>query len=437
MTSFQYIISFFLGDVAEEFKQYVYYGNIDSAPASVKIIIIQSDFFDEGVYGTSKTLPKVPLSYLPDSNIPFLFGESKIDCLPDGKLIIYADLIASAYFMLSRYEEIIKPDCRDQYGRFLSKDSVIFQQGYGMRPLVDEWGRYLRNLLRKTNVDFPNENNGFSKIFLTHDIDRPFLIPTFKNSIRHVAKKVLRKETFIKNPLMAYFSNTGDPFYTFPWLVVQDNIVKQKYKKDIVEDIYFIISAKSTNTNKYYPINNRKYKKLLSFLSDNNSSFGLHISHEGGIIPENITSEIALLPKCVNREKLFSRHHYLRWREPEHIEQLEAAGIKEDFSLGYADSVGFRVGTCRPYRFINPKTKQLSNILIHPLEIMECSLFAKQYMNLNYEDAEKIAIDIIEEIKNHNGECVLLFHNSSFFEDNRYEKLYTSLLNVLKNEVVK
>ena len=146
-----YILSFLLKD--EYLCSHVFYGSTSLAPSSAKLVIVQSAFFDEGVYGTSATLPETPFAKLPDTDIPFLFDEPHIERTLDGRIILYADLVASAYFMLSRYEEIIKPDCRDQYGRFRAKDSVIFQHGYGMRPLVDEWGRYLRGLLREAGVE--------------------------------------------------------------------------------------------------------------------------------------------------------------------------------------------------------------------------------------------------------------------------------------------
>ena len=118
--------------------QFFFYGNRDSAPKEAKVIIAPFNFFDDGIYGTGATLQKIPFSLLPDTDIPFLFGSPRLDYTEDRCIILCADFVASAYFMLSRYEDIIKPDCRDQYGRFWAKDSVIFQQDYGLRPLMAE-----------------------------------------------------------------------------------------------------------------------------------------------------------------------------------------------------------------------------------------------------------------------------------------------------------
>lgn len=432
----QYIISFLLNSMADGQNQglerYVFYGNLESAPTYSKIVIIKSNFFDDDIYGTIKTIPKIPFELLPQTDIPFLFGQSRLDKDEQGRFILYADIIASAYFMLSRYEEIIKPDCRDRYGRFLAKDSIVFEQGCGFRPLVDEWGLYLRNLLRNTGIILQEEKKEFKRIYLTHDIDRPFFF-SFKSSIKQFIKNLIHYGNYIENPLSAYFRNDKDPYFTFPWIVNQDNQVKKIYGENIVKDIYFIITARFSKEDKYYPINSRKYKKLLKILKNNNADFGLHVSHEGGCNPKNIDKEIKLLPRWVDKENLLSRHHFLRWMEPEHINQMESAGIKEDFTLGYADSVGFRVGTCKPYYFINPVEQTVKNIIIHPLEIMERSLQESQYMSLNEDEAFNISKKIIEQVKKYNGELVILFHNSSFTDDLYFRSLYKRLLELIND----
>lgn len=432
----QYIISFLLnsasGNFSNETEKVVFYGDLKCAPVESKVVIVKSNFFDDGNYGTVNTNPKTPFGLLPKSDIPFLFGESRLEQDLQKRYILYADLVASAFFMLSRYEEILKPDCRDKYGRFLAKDSEVFKQGYGFRPLVDEWGLYLRNLLRQTGVKLPEEKSGFRRIYLTHDIDRPFFF-NFKSAVKQFIKNIMHYGNYIASPLTAYFTNDKDPYYSFPWIIEQDSKVRNLYGENIVKVVYFIISARFSNEDKYYSIKARKYKKLLTLLIKNNSLFGLHVSHEGGCNPEMINEEIYRLPQCVDKENLLSRHHFLRWINPCHINQMEKAGIKEDFTLGYADSVGFRVGTCRPYFFINPFDKKVKNVVIHPMEIMERSLQEKQYMSLNEGEAYDVSKKIINQVKQFNGDLVILFHNSSFTDDLYFRSLYKKLLEFIND----
>ena len=115
------------------------------------------------------------------------------------------------------------------------------------------------------------------------------------------------------------------------------------------------------------------------------------------------------------------------------MEQIEAAGITEDFTMGYADVAGFRLGTCYPVRWINPITRRLSPLTLHPLIIMDCSLDNPQYMGLTYEQAHVYCLNLLEEVSYVGGELVLLWHNESFMEGNgKYQrKLYIELLNEL------
>lgn len=434
----QYIINFLLLDSANKIGQYVFYGKKENCPNYVKVIVVKSNFFDEGIYGTSITLPKIPFECIPNTNTPFLFGNSLLEQDESGRFVLHADLIASSYFMLSRYEEIIKTDCRDQHGRFLAKDSVVFQQGYGLHPLVDEWGLYLRNLLRKAGIELPEEKHGFTKIYLTHDVDDPFLFCKKKQVVKQWIKNLIHYGKIISHPLIVYRTGKNDPFYSFPQIIEFDNSLKKELG-NIVESIYFVISAGNKKSKRYCNIELPKYQRLLKELNDSGATIGLHVSYEGGGDPQLLETEFNRMKKYCQNSTSKSRHHYLRWTEPGHIGFMEAAGITEDFTLGYADSVGFRVGTCRPYRFINPRTKQISNVIEHPMQIMECSLDANVYMNLDYEKARDICFKIIKTVYKHNGELNLLFHNNQLADDDYFNptyslKLYKELLLNLKCE---
>lgn len=424
----QYIKKLLLDDNSKQLDQYVFYGKKENCPGNVKVTIVQSDFFDKGIYGTDKTLPKTPFEKLPESDTPFLFGQSVLEKDAEGHFVLHADLVASAFFLLSRYEEIIKPECRDQYGRFLAKDSIVFQQGYGFRPLVDEWGLYLRNLLRKAGVETPAEKQGFRKIYLTHDVDIPFAFYRFEHVLKQWIKNIIHRGKKINRPFKVYQTGENDSQNTFEKIVAVDTSFQNKLGKDIVESIYFLIAAGSSKTKLYCNIRLNKFQKLIKMLSDTGATLGLHVSLEAGKNPQLIKNEMQRLLKYCPNSTTKSRNHYLRWIEPEHIEQMERFGITEDYTLGYADSVGFRVGTCKPYYFINPRTKIISNVLEHPMSIMECSLNSPNYMGLNYDKALEVCKKLINETYKYNGELVLLFHNPIWSENNYYGQLYEELL---------
>jgi hypothetical protein len=416
-----YIIDFLSGLSISE-SGVIYYGPVKNVSEKTKIIIIPAK-----VDNTSDSLPDVPIKKIDE--IPILYGEPRIE-RQNGRLICHADIIASSFFLLSRYEEILKPECRDQHGRFCARDSIVFQQGYGNRPIVDEYGVLLRKWLREASVAIPPEKKGFSKIYLTHDVDVPFRFERISVVCKQYIKNILHY-SYSKYPLKKFMYEQSDEYYTFPKIINYDREMQEKVPHVPVESIYFLISAGSFFNRKYYNFFSNKTKRLINLLRKSGAQLGFHVSYEAGVNPRKIIHESARLKKRLGIEKIISRHHYLQWREPEDVVYMEQACITDDFTLAYADAVGFRVGTCHPYRFINPKTKELTNVTIHPLEIMECTLDRAEYMNLDYEQALETCRKIVIQVYKHNGELVLLWHNTEFLNLNYQEKLYKSILNFI------
>ena len=109
------------------------------------------------------------------------------------------------------------------------------------------------------------------------------------------------------------------------------------------------------------------------------------------------------------------------------------AHITDDFTMGYADISGFRLGTCRPVRFINPKTKRLTTLTLHPLTVMDCTLTHDKYMGLSYEESLQYAKNLISETKKYNGDLCLLWHNTMFTEKD-HKNLYSQLIQILQQQ---
>jgi hypothetical protein len=119
------------------------------------------------------------------------------------------------------------------------------------------------------------------------------------------------------------------------------------------------------------------------------------------------------------------------------MNHIEKAGFTDDFTLGYADVTGFRLGTAQAVRYINPIDMRLSSTLyLHPLVIMDCTLSAAKYMGLSEEEAFSQCRSLIEEIKHVGGELVVLWHNTSFAEGIGYHRsLYHQLLSHLLTQI--
>lgn len=423
-----YTIRFLLGDdLADKASQLIGYTADTTNIDNYKLVIVASDFFHSNVYGTLQSLPTLPLKEI--DGLPLLFGTDKPIERRGDTIILHADLVASAYFLLSRYEEYIRRDVRDIHGRFPGRQSLPFRAGFIHRPIVDEYRIFIRKLLRSINIDASEIQPQIARVFLTHDLDSPTLYTTWKGAVRS-----LLNGRGLKKTLKSKFGSVeDDEYYTFPWLFAQDESIRQAFGNNCCEKILFVRAGGRTAYDKpYYHLDDALIRKIIADSKENNYTIGLHASYASGINPKLVAQEYSRLSRHLGAPIRWNRNHYLDQREPEDMEQLIKIGITDDFTIGYADVAGFRLGTCYPVRYINPKNQQVSDTLtLHPLEIMDCTLSGERYMNLDYEQALQNCIDIAQKVNYVGGELILLWHNSELrlAPDSYHRRLYKEFLN--------
>ena len=315
--------------------------------------------------------------------------------------IIRTDMVYNTFFFISRAEELINPQ-RDEHGRFAAKYSLLSQHNRLMIPLVDEYARMLMKLL-----DLPLPTPSFSKIYLTHDIDSIAQYRHLRGAvggiIRGEWRKVLASQQDIHN----------DPAFTFQWLIAQDKKVKG------AECIYFV---KDTPGKQYdypqYNLRGKDFALVQQTLETSGAKIGLHSSYYG-------------IHGNESWKEGGHRSHYLRCS----IDQMQAladAGIRDDFTMQFPDQVGFRLQTTRPVRWINPKTMQLTDLLLHPLTVMDCTLSNTNYMHLSEDEAYFECQRLFEKIHQNAGEIVLLWHNTNPTGNIYHRSLYPTLLALLE-----
>ena len=135
----RYIISFLLREeeLPGKLTNAVGYTDNLAEMSRYKVVIMPSGFFDVGVYGTDAADPK--LSLLEWEGVPLLFGTPCVTrAYAGGPILIHADIVASTYYLVSRYEEMYRRTERDAYGRFPGKKSLPYRAGFLHRPIVEE-----------------------------------------------------------------------------------------------------------------------------------------------------------------------------------------------------------------------------------------------------------------------------------------------------------
>ena len=433
MKAIKYIIEYLLGEENKDKADNVCYGK--RCDNKCLVWVKQTGFFDEGIFMTPKSMPLIPLKTI--NNIPILFGESLIT-KENGQIIIHADLIASTFFLISRYEECVRRDVRDEHGRFIGKESLPYKAGFLNRPIVEEYGALLRQCLRDAGLDAKEPQPGFSHIYLTHDVDQIWTWDNYYRALRTVIRRCLKNEEDKLLPVKSVYNyKKYDPVYTFPELLKWDGELKKKYAEKC-QDIYFMMGCeKKTTHDAGYFSNKKRTKDLTDYLIDSGAEIGIHTSYTAASNMDLFKSEVKNIEDLGSEKITKVRNHYLASKEPEDFRYYIDAGMTDDFTMGYADVAGFRLGTCRPVRWIDPVKLELTSLVMHPMTVMECTLDGKNYMNITDEEEAFITVrSLLSQIKKYNGEVVLLWHSPSVYDNKgSYQRsLYLRVLEQLKNE---
>lgn len=409
-----------------------------------KSLTVNDHFFSlsENKWLQPESLPLQPLSSwssnsvnldfnLVDANLPVIFGKPFFKARNNG-YEIGIDIFGSAFFMLSRYEEIVKPD-RDLHDRFPIKASLAFQEGFLCRPIVDEYVEVLWGVMLQLWPGLQRREQHY-QLVLTHDVDRPFGVKgqPWWSIARRLGGDLVRR----KNPCMAAqrvcalllpgrIGERLDPNNTFDWIM--DN----SEKKGAQSEFYFM-AGKTSSYDSNYDLRDSRIQHLLRRIHDRGHIIGLHpsygtLGHPDLLLTEANTLRQILEKASIPQEVRSGRQHYLRWQADRSWADWEVAGLKEDSSVGFAEQVGFRAGTCRRYQAWSWAEDKPLNVTERPLIAMEGSLLSKKYMNLDEEEGAILLNQLTTTIKKMKGEFVVLWHNDSLTESvTKY--LYKSML---------
>lgn len=387
------------------------------------VCIAPSEFFGEQ-YGKLVSLPVLPLKEI--NGVPLLFGDPRIE-RKGNRLIVHADIIASTYFLVTRYEEVVRRDVRDEYGRFPGRESLPYRAGFIDRPIVEDYVCLLRKWLRAVGIDIGDPRKQLS-VILTHDVDSTHKYWRISQPLREVVKTFLGRET-LTNAMEAILVPLGlkkDPNDSFDELIKLAESFDEKPRSPERESVYFFMAGGSSK----YDIRKEEVRNIIKRLHESGARIGLHTSYSASLNPELIEKEKQTLEEVCGFAIRHNRYHYLAWREVEDGWALANAGINWDSTLGYADVAGFRLGVCHPIDLFDPIRIKLLGVEEHPLIVMDKTLHRPSYMNFDEDEAFEYCQRLMTQTRRHKGEFVILWHNDIFARklNNYHPQLYRKVL---------
>ncbi|RJE71715.1 polysaccharide deacetylase family protein [Reichenbachiella sp. MSK19-1] len=432
----------FLGLSLEDF-QFEYENKKIKISRDSKEFVLSDCFFSmpPNRYLSIESLPSQPLSKLDlstgslfqdllENELPIIYGASKTIIEVDH-IELGLDIFGSSFFMLTRYEEVIKTD-RDHHNRFPAWASLAYQEGFLERPIVDE---YVEVLWCCMSYLWPNLDRKahHHKINVSCDVDWPFT-PAF-SSFAGMVKRLGKNIFFNQNSIIADIRNfnqhrlgsyTNDPFYTF------DFLLDEYEKNSLTGTFYFIAGHSAGKMDGVYSVFDKNIHRLIEKIYSRGHEIGLHPSYNSynnlrvlSTELENLSQAVKTVDSSINIKK--SRQHFLRQDINETFFLLSEIGIKQDSSLGYADHIGFRSGTSKKYSLFDINKRKELNLIESPLHVMEVTMLDKQYMNMNYETALAKAKSVKEYCEKYNGTFSFLWHNNNFYNEDDF-KLFSQIL---------
>lgn len=390
-----------------------------------KKIIFEDHFFSDFNFGKGylckESVPeKVEWlsSEFSDDSVPVIFGIPEIT-KKESKVVCKVDFFASAFFMLSRWEEAVS-DKKDSHCRFPAEESLAYKEGFLKKPVVNQYVETIWNILIYLGYDGKRKERSFS-IEVSHDVDAPFKYAdmSIKKIIRLIGGDLIKRKSLSK--AVVNFCNylsvkagilKKDPFNSFNFIMDVSESFNMK------STFYFISGKTNMQYDGNYTIDDKKIIALLQNIDIRGHRIGLHGSYNS-YNSNAIEKELKLLSDIcsengIKQQIIYSRQHFLRWAVPDTFQELDNAGIEYDSTLTYAASPGFRTGSCYHHSVFNVKTRNELNVKEIPLVVMDATLLAERYLGLSCNDAKNLAVSLKNECKKYNGIFSLLWHNNEF-----------------------
>ena len=405
-----------------------------------QVHIYASDFFGSKNYLGAQSMPQTPLGRYGD--LPVIYsGSGKLNGWVKASRNSFEtniDVIASSFFMVSRYEEVVI-DTRDPNNRFSAKTSLAYKEGFLGRPIVSEyvellwkWSHSLEpNLERKA---FWTENKDFA-VCLTHDVDSLKKYSTIRPPVLDIGRAILKRRNLqmalniAEDYLGSLLHYKRDPFDTFDYML---NLEKRCGFKSS----FYFMACGASKFDGDYSITEPGVIKLIQSIESQGCEVGLHASYNTYDNLEAMTSEKYRLDRLVSNKSYGCRQHGLRWKTPDTWRIQEKLGLLYDTSLSFADHIGFRCGICFPFRPFDVAENRMLNIWELPLIVMEGSLQHPNYQNLSPQQAYQEITKLIRVVRKYSGVFVLLWHNSSFdpLEWAGWKEIYERVMNHLAGQ---
>lgn len=391
-------------------------------PGSRQLLLADRLFaVDPDAWLTERSLPPSPLPWVDirGRRLPVLFGSDAAPPVTEAgdAVTVGIDVLGSAFFMLTRYEEVAVA-ARDRYGRFAAASSLAHREGFLDLAIVDAYVELLWSALQRLWPRLQRRPSGF-RLALTHDVDDPLasLGRTPPRLARQLGADVLvrRDGALAARRMRSWLAwrhgdHRLDPYNTF------DFLMDVSERHGVAGAFYFLATDEPSTRNGSYTLEHPWVRSLIERIHRRGHEIGYHAGFDTYRDSRLTEEEVRRLRNVaetlgIEQDAWGGRQHYLRWESPTTWANWERAGLDYDSTVGFADRVGFRAGTCHEYRAFDVRARRALSVRERPLLAMDQTLV--HYMGLGPDAALQAVLDVAAECRRAGGTLTLLWHNST------------------------
>lgn len=361
-------------------------------------------FFEATPFLFEKDIHPQPINFCEHGNLMGFYPVSE-------RSQISFDIFASAFFMITRYEEYL-PSKKDKYDRYRGSQSMAYKGGHLEKPMIDYYALELKKLLKERYPSLQFRDNRFEYI-MSFDVDMAFsyLHKDVKTNLGGFFRALILSDfTDFKYRFLVLSRRKRDPYDTYQYIF-------DLAKKYALKTRFFFLVGDKSKFDKNVSYKTPAFRDIVKTVAQK-AETGIHLSFKSHISNEWMAKEIERLQEMVDTPITSNRFHYLRFQIPPSYSRLIKIGITEDHSMGYAGREGFRAGTTSPFYLFNVKHNIKTELKIHPFAFMDAT-FVHYRRNTPQEALEKIR-ELMKYVKETGGPFVGLWHNSSFAETGEY-----------------
>lgn len=322
------------------------------------------------------------------------------------------DVFSATFFLISRYEEYL-PFESDKMNRFPASQSLASKQGFLHRPMIDLWRKEFEKEIISIwpNAQFEQRASSFLS---TIDVDSAFAYKHkgLKRTLGGIARDILRFD------FVNLFSRIKTLLGAVPDIYETYDYITEQCDRHKARNLYFFLLADFGQYDKNVPHTSFPLKELIKRLSVENT-IGIHPGVASNYSIEKLVDEKKRLEVITGNSCKSARQHYLMLWFPKTYQAYLKAGIEQDYSMGFADQVGFRAGTSRPFYWFDLEKNEKTLLCVFPFAAMDTTL--KNYMKLTKQEAIDFSGKMMNDVHAVGGDFIALWHNETLSETNGWQ----------------